>query len=296
MPELPEVETLRAGLEKLVLDKKIKEVKILAKKIAAPSAVFLEKKLVDKKFEKISRCGKLLIFEIDSDCFFLVHLKMTGQLIYVSKNERLLGGHSLTKKNEELNFNNSAGGSLPNKYTRAIFSFLDNSNLYFNDLRKFGYLKIVDRKDLDKLLLNNYGPEPGSREFNFNYLKNNLKNKSVSIKAYLLNQKNIAGLGNIYVDESLFLSKIKPIRKASSLKDNEIKNLVLEINKIIKKAIKYQGTTFSDFRDIKGNKGNFSKFLKVYGRSGQGCYECKNNIKKIKLAGRGTHFCDNCQK
>ncbi|MDA3802735.1 MAG: bifunctional DNA-formamidopyrimidine glycosylase/DNA-(apurinic or apyrimidinic site) lyase [Patescibacteria group bacterium] len=296
MPELPEVETLRTGLEKLVVDKKIKDVKVLSSKIAAPSAVFLEKTLKDKKFKKIERRGKLLIFYIKKNLYLLIHLKMTGQLIYVSKSESLLGGHSLVKKDEEINFSNSSGGELPNKYTRAIISFIDGSNLYFNDLRKFGYLKIVDENELNKLLLNNYGPEPDSNEFNYNYLKNNLSNKSVSIKAYLLNQKNIAGLGNIYVDEALHLSGIRPDRIASNLKDVEIEKLVKEIKKIIKKAIKYNGTTFSDFRDVKGKKGNFSKFLKVYGRGGKSCYFCSSEIKKIKLAGRGTHYCPSCQK
>jgi formamidopyrimidine-DNA glycosylase len=294
MPELPEVETLKTGLEKLVLNKKIKEIKILSPKIAVPSAVFLEKTLKNKKIKRIDRRGKLLIFNIEKDLYLLIHLKMTGQLIYVSRNDKLLGGHSLTKKRERISFDNSIGGKLPNKYTRAIFSFADNSNLYFNDLRKFGYLKIVSQKELDKLLLNNYGPEP--EDINFKYLKESLKNRSVSIKAYLLNQKNIAGLGNIYVDESLFLSGIKPDRLISSLKESEIEKLVKEIKKIIKKAIKYRGTTFSDFRDVKGDKGNFSKFLQVYGREGENCYICNSKIKKIKLAGRGTHFCPSCQK
>lgn len=293
MPELPEVETLRRDLEKVLLHKKISSLEVLTVKTARNGAAFFKKNLVSQKIKSIARKGKLMVFEISSpNTFLLAHLKMTGQFIYLEKDKQIVGGHSL----KEGNFFESIGGSLPNKHTRVIFNFADQSVLFFNDLRKFGYLKIVNRKELDLILLNNYGPEPLTPELSSDYLSKTLKNRTRTIKAILLDQKIIAGLGNIYVDEALFLSGIRPERKSSSLKLKEIEVLIKNINKVITQSLKHRGTTFKDFRDAKGNKGNFSKLLKVYGRGGKKCYRCGNEIVKIKVAGRGTHYCPVCQK
>ena len=291
MPELPEVETIRRDLSTL-LGKKIIALEILTPKTASHSAAFFKKTLVNQKLIRIDRRGKLLILVMQNGFFLLVHLKMTGQLIFQSKTKKIVGGHSLV----EGSYEKSVGGELPNKHTRAIFYFSGGGVLFFNDLRKFGYLKLVKKDELDEILKKNYGPEPLTKSFSLENVKNILKNKKTNIKATLLNQKLIAGLGNIYVDEVLFASKIIPIRVTSYLKLLEVERLVKETNKIIKKAVEYRGTTFSNYVDSNGKKGNFSKFLKVYGRGGKACLNCGNIISKIKLVGRGTHYCSNCQK
>jgi formamidopyrimidine-DNA glycosylase len=291
MPEMPEVETIRRDLSAL-LGKKITALKILSPKSASHSAAFFEKSLLGNKLIKVDRRGKLLILSISNGLFLLIHLKMTGQLIYQSKNLKVVGGHSLSSGSYE----KSVGGKLPNKHTRAIFNFSSGGVLYFNDLRKFGYLKLVKKDELEKILKNNYGPEPLSSEFTAEKLKKIFKTRKTNIKAVLLNQKLISGLGNIYVDEALFAAKIRPTRPANKIKPKEIERLVKETNKLIKFAIKHRGTTFSNYVDSKGKKGNFSQFLKVYGRGKEKCLVCGNPIIKIKIAGRGTHYCQNCQK
>lgn len=293
MPELPEVETIRIDLEKFLPAKKIISLEILSPKTVKNSAAFFKKKLIGHKFVKISRRGKLLFFQIDnSNDFLLIHLKMTGQLIYVSKKNLISGGHSL---NED-SFESSVGGPLPNKYTRVYFIFQDGEKLFFNDLRKFGYLKIVDKKELEKIINENYGPEPLDLSLNTEYLVKSFSNRKRPIKNLLLDQKLIAGLGNIYVDESLFLAGIKPDRLGEKVNRKEIDKLVLSIKKIINLALKNRGTTFNNYLDSQGKRGNFSNLLNVYGRQGQQCHQCKQKIEKMKLAGRGTHYCSFCQK
>lgn len=291
MPELPEVETIRRDLDVLI-GQKISALDILDAKTASPSAAFLKRALMGKKLLKIERRGKLLIFVFSADQFLLIHLKMTGQLIFQSKKRRIAGGHSLA----EGSFEKAVGGKLPNKYTRAIFSFSDGGQLFFNDLRKFGYLKLVNAQELKNILAKNYGPEPLTPEFSLARFQEIIKNRKTKIKAVLLNQKLIAGLGNIYVDEALFAAGIRPTRLASSLKKEELEKLYKAINRLIKKALEYRGTTFSNYVDSRGKKGNFSRFLKVYGRQKEACLVCKTKIVKVKLAGRGTTYCPHCQK
>ncbi len=289
MPELPEVETVRRDLKQALATKVFTEIKVFDFKNIFPSENFFKKKLLNKEIVDIKRRGKLLIVELaDSNYSLLIHLKMTGQLIY----KEIIGGHSLSNVSKLEAF----GGHLPNRFTRVAFVFNDKSILHFNDLRKFGYLKIVKQIELDDILEKNYGPEPLSPSFTVEYLIDLFKKHQISIKALLLNQTKIAGLGNIYVDEALFLSGIRPERRANSLKRREVLSLFKTVNEIIKKAILKRGTTFSSFVDGQGKRGNFSQHLKVYGRGGQECLVCRSEIKKIKLAGRGTHYCPKCQK
>jgi formamidopyrimidine-DNA glycosylase len=286
MPELPEVETIRRDLSAKIIDKKIKNICIGKKRIVKNSSQKFIKTLTGNKFIKIDRMGKLLIIGLqDNKQYLLVHLKMTGQLIYCYKGKYVAGGHSLPK----------IGDSLPNKYSHVIFSFADGSRLFFNDLRQFGYLEIVDAKKLKKVK-SKFGIEPLTNNFKLENFKVILKKRTAPIKAVLLNQQLVAGIGNIYADEILFAAKILPTRPANSLRDNEIKNIYLAAEKIIKTAIKYRGTTFNDYVDAQGNVGSFVKHLKVYGRAGKKCLRCGGIIKKIKLGGRGTHFCSECQK
>jgi len=297
MPELPEVETIKNDLQKVILGKKITNIEIRGGKTVNPVINFeflngvknkpevFFKILKNNFFSGISRIGKLLIFEIaGGKNFLLIHLKMTGQLIFLGKGKMVAGGHETGGEKE-----------LPNKHTRIIFSFGDKEKLFFNDLRKFGYAKIVDAPELGKIR-EKYGIEPLTKNFTFKAFSKAIKGKNASIKAILLNQGVVAGIGNIYADEALFEAKIRPERRANALSESEKRVLFQSINKIIKIAIKSRGTTFSSYVDANGQKGGFTKLLKVYGREGEKCRRCRGIIKKTKVAGRGTRYCEKCQK
>jgi len=293
MPELPEVETVRQDLRAQLLNKKIKSVTVLNPKTVSGSPEDFNKILSGNFFIDILRRGKLLIFQLKRpDSYLLTHLKMTGQLIYLSDKSKISGGHSLSSHS----FEKAVGGELPNKYTRVIITFADKSHLFFNDLRKFGYMKLVNQKELDAFILKNYGPEPLGADFVLSDFMAKLKTRRRNIKAVLLDQKIVTGLGNIYVDEVLFASGVRPMRLASSITKIEAGKIYQEIKRILALAIKHRGTTFSNYVDGKGKRGNFSTELKVYGRGQKNCLVCSNIITKTKIAGRGTHYCSHCQK
>ncbi len=286
MPELPEVETVRRGLNKTILNKKIREIKILKPKLVRNSLAEFREILVGETVKNVARTGKLLIFEIAENTFLLVHLKMTGQLIFQSQNEKMMGGHPNPNSNDEF----------PNKYSHLIFDLGDGEQLFYNDLRQFGYLEIVDKARLLEIQAK-YGIEPGTANYTWENFREILaKKKKTVLKSFLLNQQIISGLGNIYVDESLFWSGILPTRTAGSLTEAEAKKLFKNIAKIIAEAIEVGGTTFRNYRDALGGKGNFTDKLAVYGREKLPCLVCGTKIEKTKLNGRGTHFCPHCQK
>jgi len=293
MPELPEVETIKNDLRKKILGKKIRKVDLRLKKIVKSSGKDFVLVLEKNSFEDIERRGKLLIFGLSQkNKYLIIHLRMTGQLIYQKGGEIVAGGHSEGGKDEALpRFQN-----MPNKHTHIIFHFNDKSKLFFNDLRRFGIAKIVDKKELEKIV-SRFGEEPLEKNFSLKVFENIIGNRKGNVKAFLLNQRYIAGIGNIYTDEILFEAGILPSRKIDSLKKEEIKKLYQAIKKILKKAVKYRGTTFNDYLDASGRKGGFLKFLKVYGREKKKCKKCKKSIiRKTKIAGRGTRYCDKCQK
>lgn len=287
MPELPEVETIRNDLKRKVLNKKIKKVDLRSRKIVKSSVKDFILVLEKNSFKDIERKGKLLVFILaKKNKYLTIHLRMTGQLIYQDNRKVIAGGHS-----DDNNIIN-----LPNKHTHIIFHFSDRSQLFFNDLRRFGVIKIVDKKELQNIF-DNFGVEPLEKNFSLKIFQNIIKNKKGNIKAFLLDQKYIAGIGNIYADEILFEAKILPSRKIDSLKNEEVKKLFRAIKKILKKAISYRGTTFNDYVDASGKKGNFLRLLKVYGKEEEKCQRCKKGIiKKVKIAGRGTRYCNKCQK
>lgn len=287
MPELPEVETIKNDLNKKILNKKIKKVDLFFKKIIkSPFKNFIST-LEGNSFKKVERRGKLLVFTLAKKNEYLtIHLRMTGQLIYKNGKEIIAGGHK-TKGNIV---------DLPNKHTHFILHFDDGSQLFFNDLRRFAIVQIVNQKKLESIL-NNFGKEPLGKNFSLKIFKEIVKNKKGNIKAFLLNQKHLAGIGNIYADESLFEAGISPKRKIDSLTKREIEKLYQAIRKILRKAIQYRGTTFYTYADAHGQQGNFTKFLKVYQREGKKCLRCKKGIiQKTKIAGRGTRYCPKCQK
>ncbi len=286
MPELPEVETICRDLSEKILNKSIVKIEVRLSKIVKNQEEFFQEKLINNTFKKIDRRGKLIIFEIkNGGLFLLIHLRMTGQLIYKYKEEITAGGHS-----EKV-----MGFDLPNKFSHVIFDFEDGGKLFFNDLRQFGYLRIVDQEELEKIK-SKFGFEPLEDSFNLSVFKKLIKNKKRNIKAFLLDQSLVTGLGNIYVDEVLFASSVSPLRNTKDLTKKEIENIFKNIKEILKSAVFYRGTTFNNYVDGTGKKGNFVKLLKVYGKGGTECINCKNKLEKTKVSGRGTVFCEKCQK
>jgi len=269
MPELPEVETVRRELSKDILGKKITDIDIRSSVIVKNNASEFKKLLVGHSIYKINRIGKLLKLYInDNKHLILVHLRMTGQLLF---------DHPI------------------DKHCHVIIKFDDKSKLIYRDVRKFGYLKLIKISELD-LVRSRYGIEPLQENFKEEDFKNIFKKRKKSLKAILLDQNLIAGLGNIYVDEICFRAGVRPNRKADKLRNKEITKLHQACDEIIAKAIKYNGTTFRDYSRPGGNMGNYREHLQVYGRDGQKCFNCSHDILKTKLAGRGTHYCRFCQK
>lgn len=283
MPELPEVETLKRQLENVLLNKKISQIEILRSKNFIGDPKVLETKTITQ----IKRKAKVIIiyFQKEFPCL-LVHLKMTGQLIFDDQKNRVFGGHP----------NNDFFASLPSKYTRVIIHFSDNSKLFFNDQRTFGWLKIISSQvNFDQEFKNLNGIEPFSPIFTWQNLKTNLFS-SRPIKLVILDQSKIAGIGNIYANDGLFLSRLLPTRKANSLSDKDWQNLAKSLKKILSLSLLLGGTSQTNYIHLDGKKGNYQDHFLVYRKDNQPCPKCQNPIQKIKLGGRGTFFCPICQK
>lgn len=290
MPELPEVETIRRDLQAALLNKPILKVDVRKPKLIKGSITRFRRQVEGHHFVRVERRGKLLIFTLDQPLIYLlVHLKMTGQLIYVDGESTIAGGHNPTKIEQIL--------ELPNRYSHVIFHFGDGSNLYFNDLRQFGYLQIVDQAGRE-LAERKFGPEPLSSAFTLAVWQGLVRRyPRSSVKKLLLNQMAIAGIGNIYADEICFRAKIKPDRLVGAINLEEVRAIYESVKPILRLAIKNRGTTFNNYRDARGRKGNFVKLLAVYGRKGERCQNCqRGEIVKIRHSGRGTHYCPNCQR
>lgn len=283
MPELPEVETIREDLKKRILHKKIQTFEVLDRHAGAAEMI---KAVSGNSILDIERYGKLLVFVLEKqEDFLLIHLKMTGQLIYQMKTCIVVGGHVQSEKDVK---------NLPNKHTRHVFNFVDGTKLFFNDVRRFGYIKSVNNEEKEKVVAK-YGVDPLDTKFNLQKLMALVKNKSGNIKTLLMNQNEIAGIGNIYADEICFCAGVRPDRRVSTLKVGEYKKIIDCTKKILKLAIKHRGTSFSDYRDCEGRKGNYMSYLKVYGRSKEKCLVCGIQLKSLLVAGRGTVFCPKCQ-
>lgn len=286
MPELPEVETIRLELQNLIQGKKIKSVTInLAKQVKGDRKEFL-KVVTGAKVVAIQRRAKIIIFDLNNGWHLIFHLKLTGQLIYRSKNGKVSGGGHPIQQDLR---------NLPNKYSHVIFNFTDGSRLFFNDLRQFGWVKVVDDKELQKMDTE-FGPEPLDKKFTLKYFSDFLARRSTAIKPLLMEQRFIAGLGNIYAQEVCFCAGISPQRSANKIKLAEIKKLYNCIKKILRFAIKKKGTSTENYIDAFGREGKMENFLKVYGRAGRPCQRCKAVLKSIKQGQRTTIFCPKCQK
>ncbi|MCA9367250.1 bifunctional DNA-formamidopyrimidine glycosylase/DNA-(apurinic or apyrimidinic site) lyase [Candidatus Kaiserbacteria bacterium] len=287
MPELPEVETVRLQLLRKVAGKTIASVEVFHSKTVAHDET-IEDTLLGKTIAAIDRIGKLLIFSFkhEDDVFVLAHFKMTGQFFFVAGDgETIGGGHSMT----------AADRDLPGKHTRLAMHFTDHSTLYFNDMRLFGYVKAATAAEVTKVR-GGFGPEPIAADFDCDWFGAKLKTRKTSIKAVLLDQTFIAGLGNIYVDEALWRAQIRPTRRADSVTKAEATRLCRAAGDVMNESIAVGGTTFQHFKDTGGQNGNFTDYLKVFGKQGTSCPRCGAAIKKIRVAGRGTHYCPGCQK
>jgi len=285
MPELPEVETIRRDLLDVILYKNIVKVDVIKDNLVKQDTKEFIDIILNNQFLDIERRGKLLSFSLMGDWNMLVHLRMTGQLMYEGVKGLLVGGHSLTR----------AETVLPNPYSYIIFYFADKTTLYFNCMRQFGYMQVVDNNEKEKIF-SKFGPEPLLPGFTLKVFKSILDGKSTVLKPFLLDQTKVAGIGNIYVDEACFDAGILPYRRVNTLLNAEIEKLYNAIKKILRKAVKERGTTFNNYVDANGNHGNFSTLLKVYGRGGMDCQKCGKILTKIKVGGRGTVFCGGCQK
>jgi len=288
MPELPEVETIRRGLLTHIVGATISEVKTPWRKSLHAPKKLVDEQLKGKKIIDIERRGKVLIIKLSNNYSLLVHLKMTGQLILVEKDGKRFGGGHPTKSMVE---------NLPDNSTRVIFKFKNGDKLFFNDQRKFGWIKLVPDAEVNKdVLLARLGPEPLSSEFTITDFRRAVEKRNAPIKAVILDQSTLAGMGNIYVDEALHLAKIHPARKASSLNKKQIETLHKAIIAVIETSLQFGGTSFSNYLNHLGVRGDYLKHARVFNRTGQPCPECGTPIQKVRVAGRGTHICPNCQK
>lgn len=283
MPELPEVETIKRGLESKIIGKKIVNIIFDNQKSFQGD----ERDVIGQTVTAIERRAKILRIRLSNDKNILFHLKMTGQLIYIDQAERIAGGHP----------SHDWHAILPNKHTRIVFAFNDGSVLFFNDLRKFGWAKVLDDDEINTIYTQ-YGPEPFSVNFTTEYLIERAERlPSRTAKQFIMDQTIIAGVGNIYADESLFLSKIMPRTKVKFLSKGDFKNLRSNILKVLEMGIKYGGTTDSDYVNAEGKKGGMQNHLNVYHRTGESCVrDCGGKVERIIVGGRGTNYCPCCQK
>ncbi|MBZ2201113.1 MAG: DNA-formamidopyrimidine glycosylase [Lentilactobacillus hilgardii] len=272
MPELPEVETVRRGLTELVAGSQIRTVDVLYPKMINLSPEDFTNALKNQIIEKIDRRGKYLFIRINNGLTIVSHLRMEGK------------------------YDVEPEGTPLSKHTHIVFHLTDGRQLRYNDTRKFGRMNLVDTgHELTVAGLKTIGPEPTERDLTLDYMRKIFGKSKKLVKPFLLDQSNIAGLGNIYADEVLWLSKINPKQPVNTLSVAELKLLRKSIIDEIKKAIDGHGTTVHSYSNAYGEAGNFQNHLNVYGRQGEPCLRCGTPIEKIKLAQRGTHFCPNCQ-
>jgi len=280
MPELPEVETIRRGLQKQIKNKQIKDIVINVDKIVKkPSLREFITKIKGKKIKEIDRRGKYIIIHLDSRNKLIVHLGMTGLLIYPYDNKII---------EKEIN----------PKHNHLIFTFTDDTQLVFNDVRRFGKIFLVSNIDEVESIAK-LGAEPLDDYFTeevFIQILN--KKKNSKIKSFLMKQEFIVGLGNIYANEVLYRSNIHPLRRISSLYKKEVKNLHQQIKLVLGEAVKLRGSTVADeaYRDTDGEKGKFAKKLQVYARKGEPCIKCGHSIEVARIEGRSSFICPQCQK
>ncbi|MBI2617731.1 bifunctional DNA-formamidopyrimidine glycosylase/DNA-(apurinic or apyrimidinic site) lyase [Candidatus Gottesmanbacteria bacterium] len=281
MPELPEVETIRLQLQKVLVGEKIAATYILSDRSFQGDAKHLEGTTI----KGVRRFGKMIAIDFENGYALVVHLKMTGQLLF------------------QITDNSKQKTDLPNKHTRVIIQFHSGGKLFFNDQRKFGWMRIVSinkeqgtKNGLNTLdnLLENLGPDP-LHELNAEKLYKILQTSKRPVKLVLMDQRKISGVGNIYANDALYLSGIHPRTFGNQLSHKQGKNLYRNLVKVLKSGIKWKGASRQHFRDIYGQKGQVQDHFLVYERTGQVCPQGHKHIQKFQLGGRGTYFCPQCQ-
>ena len=289
MPELPEVEVVKRSLESNIQNKIIKKIKINNLKLRYRLNIKKISKLINMKIIKIERRSKFLLFFFNKPIIMLVHLGMTGKFFFVNKKNKKFKTSFYYNLNEKKDQN----------YDRVIFFFKNKQKLIYNDVRKFGFIKLLSNiKINENSHLISLGPEPLSKDFNFEYFKNYIFRRKRYVKDLLMDQKFVSGLGNIYVNEILFLSGVKPVRKVKFLKNAEIIEIIKNTKKILSKSIKLGGASIKDFSSSNGKKGLFQLHFKAYAREGERCsnIDCNEKIVRRIISNRSSFYCLSCQK
>lgn len=287
MPELPEVETVRRGLHELIIGRTVKKVVHDTPKSFPNAAADVETFLIGSKITDVRRRAKVLLIDLSTEYTLVIHLKMTGQLVFRAADVAFGAGHP----------NDSLIGELPDRSTRVTFTFSDGSHLYFNDQRKFGWVRLLPSIEVPNIdFMQKVGPEPLEHDFTPAQFRERFKRKAKSpIKAALLDQTVIAGVGNIYADESLWGAKIHPLTKVAAITDAEFNKLYHELRDVMNLSIEKGGSTDRNYVNAEGKKGSYIDFARVFRREGKPCPRCGTTIIKFKAAGRGTHICPHCQ-
>jgi len=286
MPELPEVETVRRGLANLIIGKVVSGEVHDTEKGFPNTPQDVRQFLIGASITDVRRRAKVLMIDLSSEYSLVIHLKMTGQLVFVG-DTRFGAGHP----------NDSLINELPDKSTRVTLSFEDGTKLFFNDQRKFGWVRLLPTIEIPNIpFMQKVGPEPLSAEFTaHDFIQRLARRPKTNIKAALLDQSVIAGIGNIYADESLWGAKIHPKRLVSSLTEQEMTLLYSEMRAVMNLAVEKGGSSNSTYVNAEGKKGSYMDFARVFRREGLECPRCGATIEKSRVAGRGTHTCPVCQ-
>ncbi|MDR3125792.1 MAG: bifunctional DNA-formamidopyrimidine glycosylase/DNA-(apurinic or apyrimidinic site) lyase [Candidatus Nomurabacteria bacterium] len=289
MPELPEVETVRRGLARLIVGRPVLDVKVYNPKSFQASSGDTQAFLVGARVVAARRRAKVLIIDLDSGYSLVAHLKMTGQLVFRG-GEAWAAGHPT----------DSFVAELPDRSTRVEFRFDDDSRLFFNDQRKFGWIKLLPTIEVENIdFLKKVGPEPlsGDPKLVQVFLKNIRRRNNTVVKAAILDQTVVAGIGNIYADESLWAARTHPATRVRDLSDIKLRQILRAAIEVMTRSIESGGSTMKNYIRADGTKGDYlEKFAKVFRREGRACPRCGSEIVKIRVAGRGTHICPRCQK
>ncbi|HSX15691.1 MAG TPA: bifunctional DNA-formamidopyrimidine glycosylase/DNA-(apurinic or apyrimidinic site) lyase [Candidatus Saccharimonadales bacterium] len=283
MPELPEVETVRLGLGALLPGRTFTHATHNHDKSFPNAAGDVTSFLIGASVTAVKRRAKVLLIELSSNYSLVIHLKMTGQLVFVSADTRFGAGHP----------SDSLVGQLPDRSTRVEFTFKDGSKLFFNDQRKFGWVRLLPTAEVPNIdFMQKVGPEPLSSEFTGDELASRLqRRKNTSIKAALLDQTVVAGVGNIYADESLWGAKIHPATLVRNVPNAKLATLFTELQYVLNLAIQKGGSSNHTYVNAEGKKGSYMNFARVFRREGLACPRCGETIVKLRVAGRGTHIC-----
>lgn len=288
MPELPEVETVRIGLQSFLPGRQVAAVTHDWPKGFPNADSDVKAFLIDATITGVRRRAKVLLIDLNTAYSLVIHLKMTGQMVFRGSHEQFGAGHP----------NQSLVGSLPDKTTRVTFTFTDQSKLFFNDQRKFGWVRLLPTAEVENLdFFRKVGPEPLAADFSAQDFINRLQRRPRSnIKAVLLDQTVVAGVGNIYADESLWAAKIHPQSRVEDIPMASSKKLYAALRAVLQLSIEKGGSTDKNYVNAEGKRGSYLSFAKVFRREGKPCPRCGTSIIKTRVAGRGTHTCPTCQK